>query len=110
MALFYAVSVNGGQFTPRQQIPTEGVARHVQIALTARGDVTVAWDEQANGERRVALARATADSSGSTVFTRQVMSDVTASYPVIATTSDGIVAAWTSGSAESIVRVERVPD
>jgi len=110
MALFYAVSANGEQFTPRRQIPTEGVPRHVQIALTARGDVVVAWDEQANDERRVALARATADSGGSTVFTRQAMGDVTASYPVIATTPDGIVAAWTSGRAESIVRVERVPD
>jgi hypothetical protein len=82
----------------------------VRIALNGRGDVVVTWDEQAPGARRVALARGTADSSGSMVFTRRVIGDVTASYPVITTTPDGNVVAWTSGTAESIVRVERVPD
>ena len=33
LALFYAASKDGQHFTKRQQIPTEGVARHPQIAV-----------------------------------------------------------------------------
>ena len=49
MALFYATSSDGRRFTTRQQIPTEGVPRHSQIAVGADGAVTVVWDEQVNG-------------------------------------------------------------
>jgi hypothetical protein len=112
LALFYAMSVDGRRFTPRQRIPTAGVPRHARMALTVRREVVVAWDEQASGTRRVAFGRGTADSTGAMEFTRQVLGDVAPfSYPVVATTPDGTVVAWTKGGpSESVVRVERVLD
>jgi hypothetical protein len=111
LALFYAMSSDGRRFTPRQRIPTDGVPRHPQIIVNARGGLVVTWDEQSNGSRRIALARGTVGTSG-VQFARAVVSDaVRASYPVIATTQDGIVAAWTSGPAtQSVLRVQRFPD
>jgi hypothetical protein len=111
LALFYAMSPDGGRFTPRQRIPTEGVPRHAQIVVSGRGKLVVTWDEQSSGGRRVALARGTAGTNG-VRFARDVISDAArASYPVIATTQDGIVAAWTSGLAtQSVLRIQRFPD
>ena len=37
MALFYARSSDGQRFTKRQQIPTEGVPRHAQVAIGPQG-------------------------------------------------------------------------
>ena len=41
LALFYATSADGNRFTPRQQIPTEGVPRHPQLALGPSGQIVV---------------------------------------------------------------------
>lgn len=104
LALFYAMSRDGLHFTPRQRIPTEGFPRHAQVALGSRGEVVVTWDEQADGSRRVALGRGTADDKGTVRFARQVVSnEEPASYPVVASTDEGIVVAWTSGSAGQTV-------
>ena len=112
LALFYAMSTDGRRFTPRQRIPTEGFPRHPQIALGARDALVVTWDEQAGGSRRVALGRATADDKGFVRFARQVINDAApAGYPVVATTEEGIVVAWTSGKAgETVLRMERLPN
>ncbi len=104
LALYYAMSRDGRQFTPRQQIPTEGFPRHPQIALGARGSIAVTWDEQASGSRLVALGRGTADDKGTIRFVRQVVSsDGRATYPAVASTGDGIVVAWTGGSTGQTV-------
>jgi hypothetical protein len=89
-------------------IPAEGVSRHPQIIVSARAGLVLTWDEQSSGNRRVALARGTVDKNG-VRFARTVLSDTArASYPVIAATQDGIVAAWTGGSAtQSVLRVQR---
>ena len=102
--------MDGRRFTPRQRIPTEGFPRHPQIVLDGRGRVAVAWDEQASGSRRVALARAAADGRGSTRFVRQVISEGTnATYPAVAAVSDATVAVWSAGPAgQSVLRVERI--
>ncbi len=71
--------------------------------------IAVTWDEQANGSRRVALGRGTPDDSGAIRFTRQAISaEGPASYPVVVSADEGLVVAWTSGSAGSrMIRFER---
>jgi hypothetical protein len=110
LALYYATSSDGQRFTPRQRIPTEGAARHPQLAVGPRGDIVVAWDEQVGGTRRVAWARGTVESSGATRFERQVVADaVPASYPVLGTVDNATIIAWTSGSSgQSVIRVDRL--
>jgi hypothetical protein len=110
LALFYATSADGRTFTPRQRIPTEGVPRHAQVRVAPGGDVVVSWDEQAGTTRRVALARGAAGPDGSIRFTRGALDDADGGvYPAVASTRDGLVIAWTSGSTgESRIRVERV--
>ncbi len=110
MALFYATSQDGRSFTARQQIPTEGVPRHPQIALRDNGQLIVAWDEQARGTRRVAIARGSVDAKGIARFTRQPIGDtLRAEYPVIATVDDATIVAWTSGSSgQTTLRTQRL--
>ncbi len=103
-ALFYAMSEDGRHFTARQRVPTEGFARHPQIALGADGGVILTWDEQATGTRRVAVARGTIDRTGAARFVRQVIAEGTpAMYPSIATASDATIVVWTSGNAGQTV-------
>jgi hypothetical protein len=102
LALFYATSRDGRQFTKRQQLPTEGVPRHPQIAVGSQGEIRVVWDEQLSGTRRVALARAAAAGDALPTFTRQdIGGDARAVYPAIATSGSDTIVAWTSGSAQS---------
>jgi hypothetical protein len=103
IALFYAMSTDGRQFTARQRIPTEGMPHHPRIAAGADGSLTMAWDEVAGGVRRVAIGRATADEGGRPGFRRQLLTTAGAGvYPAIAVATDGVVAAWTGGAATSI--------
>jgi hypothetical protein len=110
LALFYAMSLDGRRFTPRQQIPTDGVPRHPQVTLGDEGELIVAWDEQARGTRRVALARATVDANGHARFGRRPIDDsLRAEYPAIATVDNATVVVWTSGSAgQSQIRTLRL--
>jgi hypothetical protein len=110
LALFYAMSQDGRQFTMRQRIPTEGFPRHPQIALGPHGDVVVVWDEQAGGNRRIAMARGTVDANGRAQFVRQgITDDASAAYPVVATADSDTIVAWTSGSTgRTVVRAKRV--
>jgi hypothetical protein len=108
LALFYATSKDGRRFTTRQELPSEGVPRHPQIALGPRGQITVAWDEQAKGERRIVVARGTVDSSNPVRFSRALMEDRAGSYPVMAALPEGVLVAWTSGTTErSVLRIVR---
>jgi hypothetical protein len=111
MALFYAFARDGRRFSPRQRIPTEGFPGHAQIAVQTNGEVVIAWDELADGHRRVALARGTFDRDGRRQFVRQPLSTgASGSYPAVAATANGAVVAWTSGpGGQSVVRVESVP-
>jgi hypothetical protein len=110
LELFYATSRDGRQFSPRQKIPTEGLPRHPQIVVGARGAVVVGWDEQVGGTRRVALARGTVDGKEMVRFARQVVSDDRpGAYPVLAVADDAIVTGWTSGPAgKTALRLERL--
>ena len=110
LALFYAMSADGRTFTPRARIPTDGVARHPQVALGSRDELFIVWDEQDGGTRRVAAARAEADGNDPVTFVRQPLADTgPAGYPVVASVSDAEIVAWTSGSgASSTIRLTRV--
>ncbi len=110
LALFYAMSNDGNQFTARHRIPTQGFPRHPQMMLGPAGELIVAWDEQANGTRRIALARGAIDAKGTPRFTRQQISDsARAEYPVVARVNDGTLVAWTSGSpGQTVIRTERL--
>lgn len=108
LALFYATSRDGQRFTKRQRIPTEGAPRHPQIAIGPAGTITLAWDEQLTGARRVVIARGTVDYSNPVRFTRESVTEQAGTYPVIASLPDGALVAWTSGSTtDSVVRVAR---
>jgi hypothetical protein len=107
IALFYATSTDGKRFSVRQRIPTEGMPHHPQVAIGPSGSITMAWDEGANGKRRVAIARSTVDAKGA-ALTRTVLAEA-AVYPVVAAAGDAAIVAWTSGGgAASVIRVERV--
>jgi hypothetical protein len=110
-ALFYASSTDGRRFTPRQQIPTEGFPRHPQLIVGTRGGLFVSWDEQGSGSRRAVMARGMVDGNGVVRFAREIIDDTRpASYPVLAGVPDGIVVAWTSGTAgQMVVRTEQRP-
>lgn len=108
LALFYATSGDGRRFSAREQVPTEGVPRHAQVAIDRSGQVVLGWDEQAPGVRRIALARRVGGSPG---FTRQAIDSAAATYPAIAAADDGVIVAWTSGGREqSVIRVERLSE
>jgi hypothetical protein len=110
LGLFYAMSEDGRHFTARQRIPTDGVARHPQIAAGPRGDVIVVWDQQSNGTRRIALARAIVHRDGTASFVTQPIGDAAAAaYPIVAPVEDGAIVAWTSGSmGQTVIRAQRL--
>jgi hypothetical protein len=110
LALFYSMSPDGRTFTPRQPLPTEGTPRHVQIAVSAAGEIVAAWDEGSGGLRRLAFARGTPSTSGTVRFTRSADgADIAATYPVVAYTDNAMLAAWTSGGTEdSVIRVRPI--
>lgn len=100
-ALFYASTRDGRAFTPRVRIPTLGSPKpaHPQIALGADGRIAVAWDETVDG-RRVAAVREIRPAGGQGTFGEIVLlsEGAPAVYPVLAPTSDGFVAVWTSSA------------
>jgi hypothetical protein len=111
LALYYATSVDGTSFTPRERMPTEGTPHHPQIALDAAGRVVAAWDEIVSGTRRVVFGRRKDSGAASqSVFAREVLSGAEPStYPVVARVSDGVIVAWTSGRPDaSVIRVTHV--
>jgi len=108
IALFYAMSSDGRQFTTRERIPTEGMPHHPRIAIGADGSLTAAWDELAGGSRRIAIGRGTAEDSGRPRFRREPLIAAGGGvYPAIAIAGDAVVAAWT-GVASTSIQVQRV--
>lgn len=108
IGLFYAGSRDGGPFSPRVPLPTEGLPHHPQIAL-ASGSLLAAWDELASGSRQLVVARASTG-SGALRFSRSIVAgSIGAVYPSLAVTSQGALIAWTSGAGPAAtVRVARV--
>jgi hypothetical protein len=99
-ALFYTSTRDGHSFAARTRIPTLGSAKpsHPQIALDPAGRLFVAWDESVDGKRVAALREIM---PGGVTFGPIITLDGGAPgmYPMLATTSDGLVAVWTSPAA-----------
>ncbi|MGH9139811.1 MAG: sialidase family protein [Vicinamibacterales bacterium] len=110
IALFYAMSGDGEHFTPRERVPTEGMPHHPRIVVSGQGTLTLAWDESANGSRRIAVARGSVADSGYPRLQREEVTTRSAGiYPALAVAGDAVVVAWSSGpSASSSVQVARV--
>jgi len=107
LALFHASVRNGGTFSPRERITTEGTPRHPQLTATPAG-LVAAWDEQEGGSRRVVLARLASRGSAPTHVSREIVSgNVRAQTPAIAATPDAVVIAWSEGTERSTIHVER---
>jgi hypothetical protein len=108
LALYYSTSADGRTFSARTRIPTTGAAYHPQVALTAAGELFVAWDELAAGARRVRFARGRSTARGMTFTPAPAPAVSDGGFPTIAVTANGIVAAWAArvGSATHIA-VER---
>ena len=57
--------------------------------------------------RRIVVGRGTVDGHGVLRLTRQPVSDEAATYPVVSTLPDATLVVWTSGTGDSVLRVER---
>ena len=113
-ALFYSSSKDGRTFTPRLRVPTLGSPKpsHPQIVVTANG-LIVAWDEVVSGVRQAAARTLRFDRAGRATFGEAIRlgGSGSSSYPVLAATARGAIAAVTRGTgAESAVFVEPVKE
>ena len=109
-ALFYTSTKDGRTFMPRQRIPTLGSPKpsHPQIAIGGDGQIMIAWDEVRNGSRTVAMRSLTPSRAAAPTFGPiQVLDNGVTTYPVLAPTPKGLVAAWTSGAADRAAVVVR---
>jgi hypothetical protein len=109
-ALHYAMSTDGRSFTPPVRVPTLGSPKpsHPQIAIDAKGRVMIAWDEVVNGVR-TAAGRPASSRNGRVEFGDLVrLGDGAGTYPVIAATSRGWVAVWSTGGPTSVIRASRL--
>jgi hypothetical protein len=106
IGIFYTYSTDGRTFRPRQQLATEGLAHHPQIALSGE-TVVVAWDELQNSVRRIVIGRRPLAAAADAPFARAVLSrGEGAIYPALAHTPRGTLVAWsTTTEGQSAVRV-----
>jgi hypothetical protein len=107
-ALFYASTSDGRTFTPRVRIPTLGSPKpsHPQIATDDRGRLIVAWDEIIDGQRTAVVRELHQSSPGRPITFGEPLRLTTneaSTYPVLASTSRGLLAVWTSGAADATV-------
>ncbi len=120
-ALFYTSTRDGKTFAPRTHIPTLGSTKpsHPQIAIDRSGRLVVAWDEVKGGHRVAAVRElkpaATAENAANTPNSVTFGPIVTLGngdpgvYPVLAATTDGLMAAWTStANNASVIKLVRV--
>ena len=113
-ALFYASTSDGRTFTPRVRIPTLGSPKpsHPQIASDDRGRLVVAWDEVLDGQRTAIVRELQPASSGRPATFGEPLRLTTteaSTYPVLASTSRGLLAVWTTGpTAASVITVKPI--
>lgn len=101
-ALFHASTSDGRTFTPRERIPSQGMANHPQLALDGEGTLAVTWDESGSGTRTLAMALGTRDASGRVRFVRRTAAPEVGTYPVIVSPAPGAwLRAWTAGDPAS---------
>jgi hypothetical protein len=104
-ALFYSSSRDGRAFTSRVRVPTLGAPKpsHPQIVLSGN-ELIVAWDEVLGGVRQASARTLRVDRDGRATFGDVIPlgrnEGRSSSYPVLATTSRGVLAAVTRGTGE----------
>jgi hypothetical protein len=104
IGIFDATSRDGGAtFSPRTRVSSpESPAAHPRITLDAQGRAVIAWDEVADGARRVRVR--IADAAPQTMSTGNA-----SSYPALAPTRDAVALAWTDqAEGRSVIRVSRI--
>jgi hypothetical protein len=119
-ALFYASTSDGRTFTPRVRVPTLGSPKpsHPQIAADDRGRLVVAWDEVLDNQRIAVVRELHPAADGRTVTFSDPLRLTTTSaagtsdpstYPILASTTRGLLAVWTSGAAgASVITVKQI--
>ena len=99
IGLFHASTRDGVTFTPRQRIETLGTPKpsHPQLTADACGALTLVWDETQGSTRRAMLRQLVSLPSGEARAgeLHVISGSHSAVYPVVAPTSNGLVAAWT---------------
>jgi hypothetical protein len=109
LGLFYAVSNDGGPFSARQRLTTEGTPYHATIAVNGAGALVVAWDELADGRRRPVYARGGGGAAAGFVG-ETITSVAQGSLPVVASTGAGFVLAWTdTTTSPSRIAIQALP-
>ena len=110
-ALLYAVSQDGRSFSAPVRVPTLGSPKpsHPQITLDGQGRIVVAWDEVRNGVRGAAFIRMTGTPGTPAFGAAQTLgTGGPSAYPVLAASSKGLVAVWTSGAPDKAIISVRV--
>ena len=105
IAIFETVSRDGGvTFSSRSRMDTAQAApSHPRIEMSADGQIVVAWDEIAQGVRRVMVR----DGSAAALPVSTGRAD---SYPALNRARSGVVAAWTDQVDDrSAIQVLRLP-
>jgi hypothetical protein len=111
-ALFHASTRDGRTFTPRLRVPTLGGLKpsHPQVVVQRTGRLVVAWDESVDGRRVAAARELTLHAENRATFGEivRLAPRGDALYPVLAATTDGLVAVWTTAGSASRVEARRV--
>ena len=99
IGLFHASTRDGVTFTPRQRIETLGTSKpsHPQLTADTCGALTLVWDETQGSTRRAMMRQLMPLPSGDVRAgeLHVISGSHSAVYPVVASTSNGLVAAWT---------------
>lgn len=110
-AIFYSLTKDGVSFTPRFRLSatSQEEAAHPQIASGKTG-VAVVWDEP-HGQLRQIVLRAAPAGSGNFAPAKNLNTEITGSYPVIAAAADDFLVVWTSGEGNgAAIELRRVTE
>jgi hypothetical protein len=108
LALYYAWSRDGINFSPRSQVKTSGAAGHVQLAARPDSGFEMVWDEVTSRGRRVHAMRQIR--GGSILTMPRPLDDAEGLYPAVTTTSNGTVVAWVKrGGPKTVIAVRTIP-
>jgi hypothetical protein len=110
MALFHAMTTNGGTFSERSRMPAGDSAFHPQLAVAASGEIVSVWDEGSAGVRRVRLARGHVERDGKIRFALVSGFAPDGDHPAVVAVPGGVLTAWAGGTgATSEIRLTVMP-
>lgn len=104
LALYTTTSRDGITFEMRKELKTDGAAAHVQATIAGDGSAVFVWDEATPKGRRIRRAR-----EGTSFWPAATVDETDGVYPVVATTSRGVIAAWVRrGGPRTVIAVSRL--